>query len=99
MTPAALAWVSVVVFISAAITLLVSAVALVARNYRETLLENVALCAVLMASAVVMLQIDAFGRYQSTGVAFYCASGAVYAVARLIKARTGDLSAFRESRP
>lgn len=81
-------WSSALVFGSAAITLVAAAAGLVARSYHETLLENVALCAVVMASAVVMLQINAFGWYQSTGTAFYCTAMAGYAVARLIKART-----------
>lgn len=81
-------WSGALVFGSAAVTLVAAATGLVSRSYHETLLENLALCAVVMASAVVMLQIGAFGTPQGTGVAFYCAAMAGYAVARLAKART-----------
>lgn len=81
-------WSGALVFGSAAVTLIAAAAGLVSRSYHETLLENIALCAVVMASSVVMLQIGALGVYHGTGVAFYCAAMAGYAVARLIKART-----------
>lgn len=81
-------WAEALVFGSAAVTLVAAAAGLVSRSYHETLLENIALCAVVMASSVVMLQLGAFGVFQGSGVAFYCVSIAGYAVARLIKART-----------
>lgn len=81
-------WYCWVILLSAGLTAVVAVLGLVSDSYRETLLENMALCAVALAGAVVVLQIKTFGTAQGSGVAFLSAAVAAYAVAKLLKART-----------
>ena len=80
-------WYCWVILGSATVTAAVSVVGLVADSYRETLLENIALCTVVLASVVVVLQIHTHGAAQGSGFAFLSMAFAAYAVAKLIKAR------------
>jgi hypothetical protein len=80
-------WYCWVILASAAVTAAVSVVGLVADSYRETLLENITLCLVAMASVVVVLQIHTHGAAQGSGFAFLSLAVACYSVAKLLKAR------------
>lgn len=74
-----------VILISAVVTALVAVWGLVSPHYRDTLLENVALCVVVVACTVVVLQIHVTGSAQRSGMAFMAASFAFYALAKALK--------------
>lgn len=76
-----------VIVLAAVVTTVVSLLGLLANSYHETLLENTALCALLLAGAVVLLQVQAHGGVLGSGVALFMAAVALYSVAKFIKAR------------
>lgn len=76
-----------VILVSVLITVALSVVGLLANSYRETLLENMAMCCVAIAGVVVVLQIHTNGAAQGSGVAVYVAAVAGYALAKFLKAR------------
>lgn len=80
-------WYCWVILASAAVTAAVSVLGLVADSYRETLLENIALCFVALAAVIVVLQIHTHGAAQGSGFAFLSVAVAAYAVAKLLKTR------------
>ena len=75
-----------VILVSAVVTAAVAVWGLVSSHYRETLLENVALCVVAVACAVVVLQIHDAGFAQRSGMAFLAAAVAFYALSKAAKA-------------
>lgn len=62
-----------------------SVVALVSKNYDDTLTECAGLAMVAMAGAILIMQVLTYGFALGSGVAFMCAAGAVMAVAQVIK--------------
>ena len=88
MSAAAIAWTSWVLLLSAVITSVAAVLGLAARSYRDTLLENGALCALVITGAALVLQIYANGQALASSIAAYAASGAAYAIAQVFKERT-----------
>lgn len=78
-----------VILVSAAVTGAIAVLGLVAESYRETLIENAALCLVALASCIVVLQIHTHGVAQGSGFALLSASVALYALAKALKALGG----------
>lgn len=87
MSAAASAWASWVILASATITSAAAVLGLAAQSYRDTLLENGALCALAITGAALVLQVHASGQALTSSVAAYTASVAAYAIAQVLKER------------
>lgn len=70
---------------SALTTSAVAVAGMVSPRYRETLLENVALCAVAVAGSVVAMQTHAYGGPLYSGIVFWGGSVGAYALAAALK--------------
>lgn len=87
MNAAASVWASWVILVSALCTSAAALLGLAARSYKETLLENGALCAVALTGAAVALQVAAYGHALDGGLAAHAVGVGFYAVAQVLKQR------------
>lgn len=80
--PAAYAW---TIYIACAVAASAAVLALVSKNYDDTMTECVGLAMIALASVILILQVNAYSFAMASGVAFMCAAIAVLAVALVIK--------------
>lgn len=80
--PLAFTW---TIYLACAITATAAVMALVSKNYDDTMTECVGLAMIALASVILILQVHTYSFAMASGVAFMCASIAVLAVALVIK--------------